>query len=414
MATTSLNFKKLSAKTDMSKSGLIKGATYFESKTGLIHVATGATTYQTFGPIITRALTSGTKIATITMGSQSYDLYCEKNTVRDITDAVDVTSSTTSASATAVKTAYDQAVAAYNLANGKTANKGTVTKVVWEGSNGLTGSGDFTTSGTVSISGVDATTSTKGVVQLSNATNSNSETLAATPKAVKSAYDLAASKTANTGTVTKVSTGAGLTGGDITTTGTIKANLKSETESSLEAASMGSTADRQYAVGLDSKGYLSVNIPWEVDTWRPITDAVNSNDSNTSASAKAVKTAYDLAASKTSNTGTVTQISTGTGLTGGNITTSGTISISNTYQTYISNGNAAYSYFTNGVANSAAKLSTVNKSIWGQTYWTANGVPQDVTGNMSNVGNITMSGAIKMGDATISYDSSEKCIKFSF
>ncbi|ECQ3098497.1 phage tail protein [Salmonella enterica] len=40
----------------------------------------------------------------------------------------------------------------------------------------------------------DATTTRKGIVQLSNATNSVSETLAATPKAVKVAYDLANAK----------------------------------------------------------------------------------------------------------------------------------------------------------------------------------------------------------------------------
>ncbi|EFI5608425.1 tail fiber protein [Escherichia coli] len=40
----------------------------------------------------------------------------------------------------------------------------------------------------------DATTARKGIVQLSSATNSTSETLAATPKAVKAAYDLAAGK----------------------------------------------------------------------------------------------------------------------------------------------------------------------------------------------------------------------------
>jgi len=69
-------------------------------------------------------------------------------------------------------------------------------------------------------------------------------------------------KTSNTGTVTSVATGAGLTGGTITTTGTIKCDLKSETKSTLEAASMGSTANKQYAVGLDKNGDLSVNIPW--------------------------------------------------------------------------------------------------------------------------------------------------------
>lgn len=65
------------------------------------------------------------------------------------------------------------------------------------------------------------------------------------------------------GTVTSVSTGAGLTGGSITGSGTIKAKLRSETQSSLASASKGSTSNREYAVGLDSSGYLSVNIPWE-------------------------------------------------------------------------------------------------------------------------------------------------------
>ncbi|EON4018192.1 prophage tail fiber N-terminal domain-containing protein, partial [Escherichia coli] len=40
----------------------------------------------------------------------------------------------------------------------------------------------------------DATTAQKGIIQLSSATNSTSETLAATPKAVKAAYDLADGK----------------------------------------------------------------------------------------------------------------------------------------------------------------------------------------------------------------------------
>ncbi|KAE9824014.1 tail fiber protein, partial [Escherichia coli] len=40
----------------------------------------------------------------------------------------------------------------------------------------------------------DATTARKGLIQLSSATTSTSETLAATPKAVKAAYDLANGK----------------------------------------------------------------------------------------------------------------------------------------------------------------------------------------------------------------------------
>lgn len=46
-------------------------------------------------------------------------------------------------------------------------------------------------------------------------------------------------------------------------------------------------------------------------------------------------------------------------------------------------------YFTNGVANSAAKLTTVSKTAWGQTYWTAGGVPTNISGDMSSVGKMT-------------------------
>lgn len=68
--------------------------------------------------------------------------------------------------------------------------------------------------------------------------------------------------TNNQGTVTTVSAGTGLTGGPITTTGTIKCALKSETKSSLTAASKGTTSSREYPVGLDKTGLLSVNVPW--------------------------------------------------------------------------------------------------------------------------------------------------------
>ena len=58
---------------------------------------------------------------------------------------------------------------------------------------------------------------------------------------------------------------------------------------------------------------------------------------------------------------------------------------------------------------SATQLTTA-RTIWGQSF---NGTG-NVSGSMTGVSDITMSGNIKMGDATISYDSSEKCIKFSF
>ena len=68
--------------------------------------------------------------------------------------------------------------------------------------------------------------------------------------------------TTNTGTVTKVSTGAGLTGGDITGSGTVKANLTSETKLTNAAADGTETSGRVYPVRLDKNSKLAVNVPW--------------------------------------------------------------------------------------------------------------------------------------------------------
>ena len=51
-----------------------------------------------------------------------------------------------------------------------------------------------------------------------------------------------------------------------------------------------------------------------------------------------------------------------------------------------------FSYFdANGNAKSALKLTTVSKTAWGQTFWTSGGVPDSISGDMSNVGNIAFS-----------------------
>lgn len=58
-------------------------------------------------------------------------------------------------------------------------------------------------------------------------------------------------------------------------------------------------------------------------------------------------------------------------------------------------------YFTSGVANSAARLSgTTAHTVWGQTFW-QNGVPRTVTGALTSVTNITMSGKITIGGFVI-------------
>ena len=120
--------------------------------------------------------------------------------------------------------------------------------------------------------------------------------------------------------------------------------------------------------------------------------------------------------------GTVTSITTGTGLTGGPITTSGTISINNTYQSYISHGETAYSWGDHAQAGYATPSSvasqmqtyakiqngtitigdnsitpltqhqTVGGTFWGQS-WNNGGT---VSGNMTGVGTIKMTGHLYM------------------
>ena len=101
-----------------------------------------------------------------------------------------------------------------------------------------------------------ATTSTAGLMSASDKTKLDG---------------IATGATANTGTVTSVATGVGLTGGTITGSGTIKAKLKSETAATNDSATPTNTASRQYAVTPDKSGYLSVNVPWENTTYSTAT-----------------------------------------------------------------------------------------------------------------------------------------------
>lgn len=116
--------------------------------------------------------------------------------------------------------------------------------------------------------------------------SSAADTTIPTSKAVWSAIS-GASGYGKTGTVTKVSTGVGLTGGDITGEGTIKAKLKTETAFTADSAAQTNTANRQYMVGIDKSGYLSVNVPWtDANTWRGIQDNLTSDSATDSLSAK--------------------------------------------------------------------------------------------------------------------------------
>lgn len=54
-------------------------------------------------------------------------------------------------------------------------------------------------------------------------------------------------------------------------------------------------------------------------------------------------------------------------------------------------------------ATTASKLSTVSKTAWGQTYWTSDGVPISISGNMTGVGTINASGNITSSSTTTTF-----------
>ncbi|MDW4602916.1 phage tail protein, partial [Escherichia coli] len=107
----------------------------------------------------------------------------------------------------------------------------------------------------------DATTARKGLVQLSSATNSTSETLAATPKAVKAAYDLANGKQPADATLTAL---AGLaTAADRLPyfTGADRAELATLTAIGRAIIAKGSIKDVLNYLGLGEGSALPVGVP---------------------------------------------------------------------------------------------------------------------------------------------------------
>ncbi len=159
---------------------------------------------------------------------------------------------------------------------------------------------------TSKYTGQDATTGRKGIVQLSSATNSNSETLAATPRAVKAAYDLAARKApaSHTHPWNQIT---GVPSASLTAKGTVQ--LSSATNSNSETLAATPRAVKAAYDLAASKASASHTHPWNQITGVPsasltakgtvqLSSATNSNSETLAATPRAVKAAYDLAASK--------------------------------------------------------------------------------------------------------------------
>ncbi|EHX91569.1 phage tail fiber repeat family protein [Escherichia coli DEC14D] len=125
----------------------------------------------------------------------------------------------------------------------------------------------------------DATTARKGLVQLSSATNSDSETLAATPKAVKAAYDLANGK---------------YTAQDATTARKGLVQLSSATNSTSEALAATPKAVKT-AYDLANGKYTAQDATTAQKGIVQLSSATNSASETLAATPKAVKAANDNA-----------------------------------------------------------------------------------------------------------------------
>ncbi|WP_308339385.1 tail fiber protein [Escherichia coli] len=125
----------------------------------------------------------------------------------------------------------------------------------------------------------DATTARKGLVQLSSATNSTSETLAATPKAVKTAYDLANGK---------------YTAQDATTARKGLAQLSSATNSDSETLAATPKAVK-VAYDVANGKYTAQDATTARKGLVQLSSATNSDSETLAATPKAVKYAYDNA-----------------------------------------------------------------------------------------------------------------------
>ncbi|HDS4159997.1 TPA: phage tail protein [Escherichia coli] len=125
----------------------------------------------------------------------------------------------------------------------------------------------------------DASLTAKGFTQLSNATNSTSETLAATPKAVKAAYDLANGK---------------YTAQDATTARKGLVQLSSATNSTSETLAATPKAVKT-AYDLANGKYTAQDATTARKGLVQLSSATNSDSETLAATPKAVKSAYDNA-----------------------------------------------------------------------------------------------------------------------
>ncbi|HBA6893516.1 TPA: hypothetical protein J1W33_002447 [Escherichia coli] len=140
----------------------------------------------------------------------------------------------------------------------------------------------------------DASPEKKGIVRLSSATDSDSETEAATPKAVKEAYDLAKSRASSDHShsweqITNVA------GASLTEKGVVQLSSATDSDSETEAATPKAV---KKAIEIAGQKYTAQDATTEQKGIVQLSSATDSDSETEAATSKAVRAAYDLANGK--------------------------------------------------------------------------------------------------------------------
>ena len=247
----------------------------------------------------------------------------------------------------------------------------------------------------------DATLKQKGFTQLSNATNSDDETKAATPKAVKAALAEARN---HTHTWSQIS---GVPDGTLTQKGVVKLNSATNSTSTTEAATP--SAVKAAMDKANAAAPASHTHPWNQVTGVPdgtltqkgvvkLNSATNSTSTTEAATPSAVKAAMDKAnaAAPASHTHPWNQV---TGVPDGTLTQKGVVKLNNATNSTSTTEAATPSAVKAAMdkANEAfnkAGINTAHTHIWGDIT----GVPEST---------LTQKGIVKLRNATNSTSTTE-------
>ncbi|MCO7988126.1 tail fiber protein [Escherichia fergusonii] len=247
----------------------------------------------------------------------------------------------------------------------------------------------------------DATLTQKGFTQLSNATNSDDETKAATPKAVKTAYDLANSKAATSHTHAW-SQITGIPDGTLTQKGVVKLNNTTNSTSTTEAATpsaVKAAMDKAIAAAPSSHTHAwgqITGIPDGTLTQKGVVklnNATNSTSTTEAATPNAVKAAMDkaIAAAPASHTHVWGQI---TGIPDGTLTQKGVVKLNNATNSTSTTEAATPNAVKAAMDKAIAAAPTSHTHAWGQIT----GIPD---------GTLTQKGIVKLNNTTNSTSTTE-------